>query len=135
MNILRIYSGLSAIALAEFSDIVVDADILLLTTGDPQKLRIHLVDGSFLDVFVSVTGRYSYHWERRFTLSSEIFRHDNAPHKRWSHIKTFPKHFHYEREENVIESFISDDPLEAVREALGFVRQRLHEEPRSRSGE
>ena len=43
-----IYNALSRIALAEFDDIVVDAMILALPTGDPLKLRLDIVDGSIL---------------------------------------------------------------------------------------
>ena len=65
MRILQTYRALKRIALREFGGIVVSAEIMVLPTGDPLKLRLEIVDGSFLDVFISSTGRYSYHWERR----------------------------------------------------------------------
>ena len=42
-------------------------------------------------------------------------------------MKTFPKHFHDGSEENVVGSDISDEPEEAVREFLTFVRRKLAE--------
>ena len=64
MPIPAIYERSRQIVEVEFADIVVYTEIEELLTGDPRKLRLHIVDGSFLDVFVSVTGRYSYHWQR-----------------------------------------------------------------------
>ena len=53
---------LRQIAEVEFVDIVVEAVI-----PDINELRIILTDGSFVDVWFSLTlqGRYSFHWERR----------------------------------------------------------------------
>lgn len=119
------YNALGRTALAEFGDIVVGVTILALSTGDPLKLRLDVVDGSILDVFLSVSGRYSYHWERRLTASGAIYRHDNAPHVRWRSVASFPKHFHAGSDDNVIESQISDTPQEALREFLAFVRHTL----------
>lgn len=52
-------------------------------------------------------------------------RLDNAPHKRWRHVATFPSHFHDGSEDNVVESHISNAPEGAVREVLTFVRNKL----------
>lgn len=75
----------------------------------------------FLDVWISISGKYSYHWERRH-IDGKIYRHDNAPHKAWMHIKTFPRHFHKGEEKNVVDSEISSNSKEAIREVLEFVR-------------
>ena len=125
MPVLPIYRALSKIALREFGDVVVNAQILSLPTGDPLKLRLDIADGSLLDVYVSISGRYSYHWERRLTASGDLYRHDNAPHERWRHVATFPKHFHNGDDSNVVESHISDSPDQAIREFLTFVRHKL----------
>ena len=117
-----IYEALKAIALTDFPDIVVDAQIMSLPTGDPLKLQLDIVDNSFLDVFVSASGRYSYHWERRLTAAGDLYRHDNAPHSNWRGVATFPKHFHYGSERNVIASHLSDEPAAALRAFLVFVR-------------
>ncbi len=125
MPILPTYKALKQIALHEFADIIVSAQIIVLPTGDPLKLRFDIVDGSLLDVFVSLSGRYSYHWERRLITTGELYRHDNAPHGRWRHVSTFPKHFHNGSEDNVIESHIDDNPEQAIREFLVFMRNKL----------
>jgi hypothetical protein len=78
--------ALETIALNEFADIVVSSQIVSLPTGDPRKLRFDIVDGSLLDVFISVSGRYSYHWERRLLPKGDLYRHDNAPHNKWRHF-------------------------------------------------
>lgn len=125
MPISTIYRALRTIALNEFADVVISAQVISLPTGDPRKLRLNLVDGSLLDVFVSVSGRYSYHWERRLIPRGDLYRHDNAPHNKWRHVATFPKHFHDGSESNVVESHISDDPEDAMREFLAFVRHKM----------
>lgn len=125
MTISTTYKALKTIALNEFGDVVVSAQIMSLPTGDPLKLRLDIADGSLLDVFISVSGRYSYHWERRLIGEGHLYRHDNAPHNRWRHVATFPKHFHDGSENNVVESSISDDHEKAVREFLTFVRRKL----------
>jgi hypothetical protein len=109
---------LRQIAEVEFVDIVVEAVI-----PDINELRIILTDGSFVDVWFSLKlqGRYSFHWERR-ALDGKIYRHDNAPHKRWESVATFPRHFHDGSETNVSASYLSEVPEQALREFLAFVR-------------
>jgi hypothetical protein len=109
---------LREIAEVEFADIVVEALI-----PDINELRVILTDGSFVDVWFSLKfrDRYSFHWERR-AIEGKIYRHDNAPHKRWQSVTTFPRHFHNGSETAVLESHISAVPEEALREFLAFVR-------------
>lgn len=117
---------LKEIAEVEFADIVVEAFI-----PDINELRILLTDSSFVDVWFSLklAGRYSYHWERR-AIDGTIYRYDNAPHRRWQSVTTFPHHFHGSSENDVTESYISQDPVEALREFLTFARERVsHIEP------
>ncbi|MFV9676437.1 MAG: toxin-antitoxin system TumE family protein [Methanosarcinales archaeon] len=57
-----------------------------------------------------------------FIYISNIYRHDNIPHKRWWYVKTFPKHFHDGSEGNVCESLISDEPANVIRVFLAFAR-------------
>jgi len=121
MTILTTYEALRTIALSEFADVVVNAQIVTLPTGDPLKLRLDIADGSLLDVFVSAGGRYSYHWERRLAGRDDLYRHDNAPHDRWRHVATFPKHFHDGSESNVIASSIADNPEQV--EGITFPRE------------
>lgn len=112
---------LSEIAEIEFSDIVVEA-----VRPDVNELRIMLSEGSFVDVWYSLklSGRYSYHWERR-AIDGTIYRHDNAPHRRWQVVETFPRHFHDGSEAHVCESHLSEAPEEALREFLTFVRETM----------
>jgi hypothetical protein len=125
MPISAIYEHLRQIANEEFRDIVVSTEIEVLPTGDPRKLRLHVVDGSLVDVFVSLTGRYSYHWQRTETAGSTLYRHDNAPHTSWRYVSTYPKHFHDGSEQNVVASHLSIDPPTALREFCYFVRRTL----------
>ena len=112
---------LREIAEVEFADIVAEAFV-----PDVNELRIILTDGSFVDVWFSLklTDRYSYHWERR-AVDGTIYRHDNAPHKLWLSVATFPKHFHNASESNVVNSNLSEVPEDALREFLTFVRERM----------
>jgi len=130
MSISAIFVALQTLALTEFGDVVGNAIIMTLPTGDPLKLRLNIADGSLLDVFLSVSGRYSYHWERRLTPKGDLYRHDNAPHNRWRYVSTFPKHFHDGSENNVVESHINPQPESALREMLVFIRQKLLNESR-----
>jgi len=112
---------LREIAEIEFGDIVKDVIIT-----DINELRIILTDNSFVDIWYSLKlkGRYSYHWERR-DIDGLIYRHDNAPHRKWKNVTTFPKHFHDGNEEKVRDSYISEEPSEALREFLIFIRRKL----------
>jgi Family of unknown function (DUF6516) len=125
MNISAVYEKLARVATGEFGDIVLQARVLHLSTGDPLKLRLDIVDQSVLDVWLSTGGRYSYHWERRHTDKGDLYRYDNAPHKRWRQLASFPHHFHNGTENMVAESRINPDPEEALRQVLTFVREKL----------
>ncbi len=88
----EIYLSLESIA-RQFREIVLETKIFKLSSGEPAKLRIELVDGSFADIWVSISGKYSYHWDRS-EIDRTIYRFDNAPHKVWANVATFPHHFH-----------------------------------------
>lgn len=126
MDIFAIYSRQLELAREKFSHIVDDGRIIYTSCGLPQKLRLEIIDGSVVDVFLSSRELYSYHWERSH-VDGTIYRHDNAPHKRWRHIRSFPKHFHdgSEANEDCKESHISNDPEEALRELLRFIGVKL----------
>jgi hypothetical protein len=112
---------LREIAEVEFAEIVTEAAI-----PDVNELRIHLIDGSFIDIWFSLKlrDRYSFHWERR-VIDGTIYRHDNAPHRRWQSVTTFPRHFHNGSELCVMESHISEVPEAALREFLAFVQATM----------
>lgn len=67
------------------------------------------------------TATIPYHWEQAGRRDF-VYRHDNAPHKSWMSVSTFPKHCHEETEWNVKESHLPDDPEEALREFPSQVR-------------
>ncbi|MBI5253329.1 MAG: hypothetical protein HY930_02880 [Euryarchaeota archaeon] len=121
-EVLSLYNKLSGIARDEFSDIVSATELIGKKSLGSSKLRIHLKDGTYIDVWVSGSGKYSYHWEQR-AKRGLIYRHDNAPD--FPEISTFPKHFHDGTQDDVKESYISDRPEEAVREFLKFARQKI----------
>jgi hypothetical protein len=112
---------LREIAEVEFADIVVEA-----WSPDLNELRVILTDGSFVDAWFSLKlhERYSFHWERR-AIDGTIYRHDNAPHRRWQDVATFPRHFHNGSETDVAASYLSEVPEQALREFLAFARDRM----------
>ena len=80
MDIWNVYEAQARLARERFGDIVAETRILYLASAVPLKLWLEIVDGSVVDSYLSVTGRYSYHWERRL-IDGSVYRHDNAPHK------------------------------------------------------
>ena len=64
----------------KFSDILKSAELIQGTAGRIRKLRLYLIDNTFVDIWYSPDGSYSYHWEQR-NIRDAIYRHDNAPHK------------------------------------------------------
>ena len=120
MNLVDV-ERLCEIAEIEFADIVLEA-----FSPGANEARILLTDGSFIDVWFSLKlqNRYSFHWERR-ALDGTLYRHDNAPHKRWEAAPTFPHHFHDGAEDSVTASYLSRSPEQALRQFLEFARNRL----------
>lgn len=76
-----------------FPDILESFEIIRSGSGRIRKLRVHLIDNTFVDILYSPDGSYSYHWEQR-GVRDRIYRHDNAPHEKWHYVSTFPKHCH-----------------------------------------
>jgi len=119
-----IYSKLEAIAEKEFGDIVKSTDFIGGKASAPNKLRLYLIDHSFLDIWLSENGDYSYHWEHR-AQRGLIHRWDNAPDH--PELYTFPKHFHNGSDKDVKESELDEDYEKAIRDVLGFIRRKLAE--------
>ena len=120
------YDQLAHMALTEFGDIIIQAEMMGRRARVPLKLRLYVRDSSFLDVWLSPDQqRYAYHWEQR-AKRGLFYRHDNAPDH--PEVATHPKHFHNGSENAIEESYISDDPLIALREFLRFVQQKLIED-------
>ncbi|MCJ7762805.1 DUF6516 family protein [Candidatus Bathyarchaeota archaeon] len=126
----ELFNRIVELVLDEFSDIVVDVQLRFTSSGAVERLRIFLKDESFVDVWLSASGKYSYHWEQRH-VRGLIHRYDNAPHSKWKEIKTFPKHFHDGNEDNVKESNIPDDPPSATNYFLTFIRDFLKKKQRT----
>ncbi len=119
------YEELAHLAESEFGDIVTGWQLSYRRATIPLKLRLEVRDGTYIDIWVNPSAeRFSFHWEQR-AVRGVIHRHDNAPDH--TEISTFPKHFHDGSENNVLPSMISDEPREALREFLTFVRQKLIE--------
>jgi len=112
---------LAEIAEIEFADVVIRCEI------NEGKLRLYIVDESFLDVWFSrqLEGRYAYHWERRH-VDDSIYRWDNAEHEKWKNVRTFPHHFHKRIDNNVSESFLPKEPSKSLRFVLEFVRDFVY---------
>ncbi|MCR4288939.1 MAG: DUF6516 family protein [Candidatus Scalindua sp.] len=125
--ILRLYKQLENVANNEYGDIIENVEIIRSHAGRARKLRIELIDSTYIDIFYSAEKNYSFHWEQK-NVRNSIYRHDNAPHKKWSNIKTFPKHCHDGDQGNVIESDLPDNPDIALRVFLSFVRKKIIEQ-------
>lgn len=123
---LETYLFLESIA-RQFKEVVLETKIIKLPSGEPAKLRIELIDGSFADVWVSISGKYSYHWDRLET-DGTIYRYDNAPHKAWANLTTFPHHFHNKNEKTVIESDMPAALEMQMKNFMEFIRKRLVQE-------
>ncbi len=81
MMTLEFYRKLEAVAVNEFDDIIRETEIIFTYSGRAQKLRLNLIDFSFVDIWYSIDGDYSFHWEQR-DVRDAIYRHDNAPHRK-----------------------------------------------------
>lgn len=101
---------------------IVTRTIPVFLRGVLVKFRVVLRDGSYIDVYWSPSGKYSYHWERRH-VDGTVYKWDNARHHR--ELRTFPHHVHYGREDDVRESDIPRDPVDALIYVLKFAEKRL----------
>lgn len=91
------YLSFLKIASDEYSDIVVDAEL------HADRVRLILIDGSWIEVRYPVEDKFSFHWQR----SNKIYRIDTAPHHK--DIRTFPRHIHFGSEDNVIEDYVLEE--------------------------
>jgi len=110
--------SLRRIAEVEFSDLVIQAESM------GPKLRLFLVDGSYIDIWAArkLEGRFGFHWERRH-LDGRIYRYDNFPDSEWSSVSTFPFHFHDGEQGRVVAAPFATELDQALREFLSFVRR------------
>lgn len=112
---------LRRIAEIEFAIIIKDTFII------GYKLRILLVDDSFVDVNLSkkLSDRFGYHWESK-SDKNEIYRYDNFPDKNWKFVDTYPYHFHNGSQENVENSPFPVSIKEGFRAFMEFVSNKIN---------
>jgi hypothetical protein len=120
------YRMLEQITKTEFSDIINKTALIGGKSAQPNKLRVFLIDGSFLDVWLSEENDYSFHWEQR-AVRGLIHRWDNAPDH--PDIESFPHHFHDGKENNILSSQLNNDMIDAFKEVLTFIRAKLKDVP------
>jgi len=121
LTLLELYLKLKSKA-ESYPEIVEYTKLIGGKTSCPNKLRIYFVNRSFLDVWLTLDSDYSYHWESTLQ-NGKIHRWDNAPDH--PQVDTFPKHFHEGTNENVKESYLSDNPEHALAEILEFIKDKL----------
>ena len=117
------YLNLESIA-KRFKEVVLETRIIKLPSGEPAKLRIEIVDGSFADIWLSASGKYSYHWDR-LEIDGTLYRFDNAPHRAWENVTTFPHHFHNRYERKVLESDMPSTPEMQMEYFMDFIKKTL----------
>jgi len=117
---LKPLAKLRRIAEVEFADIVVQTDRL------GTKLRILLVDTSYVDVWAShkIHGRFGFHWERQH-IDGQIYRYDNFPDTNWSDVSTFPFHFHEGNQDQVVPAPFPPSMEKGFREFMAFVQRKM----------
>ncbi|MCK5122958.1 MAG: hypothetical protein KAQ87_02315 [Candidatus Pacebacteria bacterium] len=105
-----------------FLDIVTD-----ILKPSEEKLRIILKDESFIDARISQTvhNRFDFHWERRH-LDKTIFRYDNFPDTRFKHLKGFPCHLHFQKEDKVVEAKFRKSLPFAFVDFMKFVKEKFN---------
>jgi hypothetical protein len=119
---LETYYTLVDIARNSYPDIVSDVKLIGKRTRGSSKLRIIFKDSSFLDIWLSSSSKYSYHWEQR-AQRGIFYRHDNAPDH--PEVYTYPKHLHNGNEPSIQPSDISDNPEIALVYLLNMIREAL----------
>jgi len=123
--------GIKPLIETEF-DIVVDR----VEVVNESKLRVIICDGSRVTLWWSLVtaGKFSYHWDRR-SVDGKVYRHDNAKHKKWEKISTYPQHFHNGSDDMTEPSYLSTDPEEGVREFMKFVHEKTIDKIEGKRGE
>jgi len=119
----EVLERLRELAISLYPEIVIDTEIVY------GKLRIYLIDESFIDVWISrrLPNRYAIHWERRH-IDGTVYRWDNTPHKTHRHILTFPHHFH-EKHDNIVKPYHYPGNIEeALKEVLKYVKEKIEKQ-------
>jgi len=109
-----------------YREIVVDIRVKEISKGRMcGALRVDLVDGSFIDIWISLkSNRYSIHWDRHH-IDGTIYRWNNAYHEIHRYIPTFLHHFHNGRD-NMVKPYHYPGSIEMmVNEILEYVRKKI----------
>jgi len=108
------------VAEIEFSDIV------KTTSQSDFKLRVILINNSFVDVYLSqkLPDRFGFHWEC-MDESKTFYRYDNFPDKNWQSVASFPYHFHSGSQDSVKTSPFPLAPIDGFRAFMEFIKQKL----------
>jgi len=116
----RLYIHLARIAEKEFSDIIGHGEVR------KDRLRLHVIDSSFVDVWFSrsIPCKYAFHWERRH-IDNTVYRWDNAAHKRIEGLETFPHHFHKGSQRNIYPFKTEETIEETFRIVLKYIRNHI----------
>ena len=123
-------SSISTIATTEYATLVLSVEVVAWSRQKARVIRIRMIDGSFLDVRVTNSGDYSYHWEHRMT-DGGIHRWDNAPHH--SQVSTHPHHLHDGNEATIVESALPATSVDAdIRYVLSFISNLIRSDARRR---
>ena len=111
---------LRRVAEVEFADIIRDTFFI------SYKLRIILIDNSFIDLNLSkkIPDRFGFHWECR-DKAGTVFRYDNFPDKNWKNISTFPYHFHRGSQNKLEASPFPLTIIDGFRSFMEFVKSKL----------
>jgi len=113
---------LALVASKEFKDILRQEPLILR-----DRIRLLLIDESFMDIHYPVNYDYSFHWQRE----KELYRINTAPDH--PEIETFPRHLHAGNEERTVSDTITSlnhTPEENLRKVLSWVREKLKSEKR-----
>jgi hypothetical protein len=102
------------------------ADIVLNTLRIEYKIRITLVDNSFIDIHLSqkLPAKFGFHWEC-MDASGTIYRYDNFPDKKWQSIETFPYHFHNGSQDAVEASPFPSSVIDGFRAFMELVKSKI----------
>lgn len=118
---MRVYEAIRSLALKSYHRYIRDALLIRdRRSAASGKLRLLFKDNSFMDIFLSESGKYSFHWERR-KLDGKLYRFDNAPH----HPHIGMQHLHEGSEERIVSYPLKSDPVEAFKQVMAFVEKRL----------
>lgn len=117
-----IIDDLKRIAEVEFANIVRETFFV------NYKLRIILIDDSFIDVHLSqsIPNKFSFHWEC-MNSTEVLYRYDNFPDKRWRTVSTYPHHFHVGSQDIVEASPFPLNSIDGFRAFMEFVWEKMRE--------